>query len=193
MKDKPAIHGLMVEFLTAEEILSAARRARQAGYRVMDAYTPYPVEGLVAELGVPRTRIPFIVLMGGIVGAGIGFFMQYYTMAIDYPFNVGGRPLNSWPVFIPITFEVLILVASLSAFLGMLFLNGLPRPHHPVFNVPQFGRSSQDRFFLCVEATDPQFDRAATAEFLATLQPLGEVIDVPFTRQQAEAAEEGQA
>ncbi len=150
------------------------------GYRVMDAYTPYPVEGLVAELGMRKTRIPFVVLMGGIVGACIGFFMQYYSMAISYPFNVGGRPHNSWPVFIPITFEVLILVAALSAFLGMMLLNGLPRPHHPVFNVPQFGRSSQDRFFLCIEATDPKFSRTATTEFLGSLGPAVEVIEVPF-------------
>ena len=114
--------------------------------------------------------------------------MQYYSMAIDYPFNVGGRPYNSWPVFIPITFEVMVLVGSFGAFLGMMFLNGLPHPHHPVFHVPQFARSSQDRFFLCVEATDPRFDRVATAEFLATLAPHGEVIVVP-----KEAETDGQA
>jgi hypothetical protein len=179
MKTKTAIYGLMVEFLRAEEILAATRNARLAGYRDMDAYTPYPVEGLAAELGMRKTRIPFVVLMGGLVGAGVGFFMQYYSMAINYTFNSGGRPYNSWPVFIPITFELLILVASFAAFLGMMFLNGLPHPHHPVFNVPQFARSSQDRFFLCIEATDPQFDRRLTAEFLATLQPHGEVIEVP--------------
>jgi hypothetical protein len=179
MKPNAAIYGLMVEFLTAGEVLDATRRSRQAGYRQMDAYTPYPVEGLAAELGLKKTRIPFVVLMGGLVGMCVGFFMQYYSMAVNFPFNVGGRPHNSWPVFIPITFEVLILVGAFSAFLGMMFLNGLPRPHHPVFNVPQFARSSQDRFFLCIEATDPQFDRQATAEFLATLHPQGEVIEVP--------------
>jgi hypothetical protein len=180
MKPKTAIYGLMAEFLTAQEILAATRRARQAGYRDMDAYTPYPVDGLAAELGMRKTRIPFVVLMGGLVGAGVGFFMQYYSMAINYTFNVGGRPYNSWPVFIPITFELLILVGSFAAFLGMMFLNGLPHPHHPVFNVPQFARSSQDRFFLCIEATDPQFDGRITAEFLATLHPYGEVIEVPY-------------
>ncbi len=179
MKPRAAIYGLMVEFLTAGEVLDATRRSRQAGYRQMDAYTPYPVEGLAAELGLKKTRIPFLVLMGGLVGMCVGFFMQYYSMAVNFRFNVGGRPHNSWPVFIPITFEVLVLVGAFSAFLGMMFLNGLPRPHHPVFNVPQFARSSQDRFFLCIEATDPQFDRRATAEFLATLQPQGEVIEVP--------------
>ncbi len=182
MKRSALIYGLMVEFLTVDEILAAARRARQAGYHYMDAYTPYPVEGLAVELGMRGTRIPFVVLMGGLVGAGVGFFMQYYSMAINYTFNVGGRPYNSWPVFIPVTFELLILVGSFAAFLGMMFLNGLPQPHHPVFNVPQFGRSSQDRFFLCIEARDPQFDQRMTAEFLATLNPHGEVIEVPHSR-----------
>jgi hypothetical protein len=179
MKPQTSIYGLMAEFLTAQEILAATRLARTAGYRVMDAYTPYPVEGLAAELGMRKTRIPFVVLMGGLIGAGVGFFMQYYSMAVNYTFNVGGRPYNSWPVFIPITFELLILVGAFAAFLGMMFLNGLPHPHHPVFNVPQFARSSQDRFFLCIEAADPQFDQRMTAEFLATLNPHGEVMEVP--------------
>jgi hypothetical protein len=179
MRAKPAIHGLMVEFLAADEVLAAARAARQAGYREMDAYTPYPVEGLAVELGMGKTRMPFVVLVGGLVGAGVGFSMQYFTMAIKYTFNSGGRPYNSWPAFIPIAFELMVLVGALAAFLGMMLLNGLPRPHHPVFNVPQFARSSQDRFFLCIEATDPQFDRQATATFLATLNPHGEVIEVP--------------
>lgn len=178
MNEKPPIFGLMVELLTAEEILAATRRARQAGYREMDAYTPYPVKGLAAELGMRKSRIPFIVLMGGLFGAAIGFFMQYYSMAISYKINSGGRPYNSWPVYIPITFELLILVGSLAAFLGMLFFNGLPRPNHPVFNVPQFERSSQDRFFLCIEATDPLFDRKRTAEFMAEFGQQGEVIEV---------------
>lgn len=174
------IYGLMVEFLTAEGVLSATRAARKEGYRQMDAYTPYTVEGLAAELDMPRSRIPPVVLMCGLIGAGVGFFMQYYAMAISYPWNVGGRPVNSWPVFIPITFELMILLGAFGAFLGMLFLNGLPHPHHPVFNVPQFARSSQDRFFLCIEATDPRFDLAATAEFLAGLKPHGTVIVVPM-------------
>ena len=180
MKPQSPIHGLMVEFLTAQEVLDATRRSRQAGYRQMDAYTPYPVEGLAAELGMRNTRIPFVVLMGGLVGLGVGFFMQYYSSVISYPMNVGGRPHNSWPVFVPIAFELLILVGALAAFFGMMFLNGLPRPHHPVFKVPQFARSSQDRFFLCIEASDPQFDRETTAEFLAALRPHGEVIEVPY-------------
>jgi hypothetical protein len=180
MSEPPRIYGLMAEFVRPEEILEATRRARRAGYREMDAYTPYTVDGLATELGRQRTRIPFIVLIGGLVGATVGYLMQYYSMAINYPLNSGGRPYNSWPVFMPITFEVMVLVASFAAFLGWLFLCGLPRPHHPVFNVARFARASQDRFFLCIEASDPKFDRQATAEFLATLQPQEEIIEVPW-------------
>jgi hypothetical protein len=171
MKPRTAIYGLMAEFQTPDQVLQATRRARQEGFRHMDAYTPYAVEGLANELGLARTRVPFVVLVAGLVGAGAGFFMQYWAMAVDYPFNVGGRPHNSWPVFIPITFEVMVLVAAFATLFGMFFLNGLPRPHHPVFNVARFVRASQDRFFLCIEATDPKFDREATRLFLAGLQP----------------------
>jgi hypothetical protein len=179
MKPRTPLHGLMAEFKTAEEILEATRRARQEGYRQMDAYTPYPVEGLATELDLPRTRVPLVVLLGGIAGAVAGFFMQYWAMAIDYPINAGGRPYNSWPAYIPITFEMLVLVAALAALLGMLFLNGLPEPYHPVFNVERFARASQDRFFLCIEATDPKFDRQATKAFLESLHPAGAVAEVP--------------
>jgi hypothetical protein len=182
----------MVEFLTAEEVLAATRAARKAGYRQMDAYSPYAVEGLATELGMRPNRIPYVVLVCGLVGAAVGFFMQYYSMAINYPWNVGGRPLNSWPVFIPITFELMILVGALGAFLSMLFLNGLPHHHHPVFNVPQFARSSRDRFFLCIEASDPRFDLIATSEFLAALRPHGTVIVVPMhTTATVKEGEEG--
>lgn len=183
------IHGLMVQFATPEEILQATRKTRQAGYHEIDAYTPYTVEGLAAELGMQRSRIPSIVLIGGLVGAGTGFFMQYYTMAIDYPFNAGGRPLNSWPAFIPITFELLILIASLAAFFSMIFLNGLPHPNHPVFNVAEFARASQDRFFLCIEATDPRFDIDEATQFLMSLQPEGDVILVPIAPEAQEEPE----
>jgi hypothetical protein len=179
MRPRTPVYGLMAEFETPQAILEATRRAHEAGYRDMDAYTPYPVEGLATELGLPTTSVPFVVLVAGLVGAAAGFFMQWWPNVVDYPMNVGGRPHNSWPVFIPITFEVLILVASFAALLGMLFLNGLPRPHHPVFNVPRFDRASQDRFFLCIEATDPKFDPQATRDFLAGLAPSGEVVEVP--------------
>jgi hypothetical protein len=179
MTPRTPYYGLLAEFETADAILDATRKARQAGYREMDAYTPYPVEGLATELDLPRTSVPFVVLVAGLVGAAVGFFMQYWTMAVDYPFNVGGRPLNSWPVFIPITFEMLILVSALAALFGMFFLNGLPRPHHPVFNVPEFARATQDRFFLCIEATDEHFDAQSTRDFLAGLRPVGEIKEVP--------------
>ena len=178
MRPRTPIYGVIAEFETAEQVLAATRRARQEGYAQMDAYTPYPVEGLAEELGMKRTRVPFVVLTAGLVGAATGFFMQWWSMAVNYPFNVGGRPTNSWPVFIPITFEVMVLVASLAALLGMFFLNGLPRPHHPVFNVPRFVHASQDRFFLCIEATDPHFDRQRTRQFLLGLNPF-EVVEVP--------------
>jgi Protein of unknown function (DUF3341) len=180
MTERPLIFGLMAEFETAEELLTATKRTWQAGYREMDAYTPYSIEGLPRALGQRSSDVPFVVLLAGIVGACTGFFMQYWSMAVDYPFNVGGRPINSWPVFIPVAFEMMILVASFGAFLGMLFLNGLPRPHHPVFNVPAFARASQDRFFLCIEATDHKFDLSQTADFLSAMHPRGGVMEVPF-------------
>jgi Protein of unknown function (DUF3341) len=193
MKSEQKVFGLMAEFETVDALFAATRRARQAGYRDMDAYTPYAVEGLAEELGEPKSRIPLVVLIGGLVGASAGFLMQYWSMAIDYPFNAGGRPLNSWPAFIPVAFEMMILVASFSAFLSMLFMNDLPRPHHPLFNVPQFARASQDRFFLCIEATDPQFDPQRTLEFLSGAESHLGIVEVPMdvepTTTEAEAPE----
>src|SRR5258708_39458847 len=172
----PPLYGRVGGLQAPEGSLVSPRRARARGSRHMDAYTPYPVEGLATELDLPRTRVPLVVLLGGIAGAVAGFFMQYWAMAIDYPINAGGRPYNSWPAYIPITFEMLVLVAALAALLGMLFLNGLPEPYHPVFNVERFARASQDRFFLCIEATDPKFDRQATKALLESLRPGGEVV-----------------
>jgi hypothetical protein len=174
---QPSLYGLMAEFERPEDLVAAASRARDAGYRRMDGYTPFPVEGLAAALGFRRTQVPLIALIGGIVGCLGGFFMQYYIAVIDYPLNIGGRPLNSWPSFIVITFEMTVLVAALSAVLGMLALNGLPMPHHPVFNVPRFALASKDRFFLVIEASDPKFDVEDTKRFLKSLQPR-EVADV---------------
>ncbi len=174
---RPTTYGLMAEFEDPETLVSAARRAREAGYRKMDAYTPFPVEGLADALGFRHTRVPLIVLIGGIVGCIGGFFMQYYIAVIDYPINIGGRPLNSWPAFVVVTFEMTVLAAALSAVLGMLALNGLPMPHHPVFNVPRFALASKDRFFLVIESTDPRFDLQSTRQFLKSLGPR-EVTDV---------------
>ena len=167
------IHGLMAEFHSPEALLRAAGRAHGEGFKRMDAYTPFPIEGLAEALGVHDRRMPLIVLLGGIAGCLGGFFLQYWLAAIDYPLNVGGRPLNSWPAFIPVTFEMTILFAALSAFLGVLALNGLPMPYHPVFNVEQFELASRNRFFLCIEADDPNFDRDGTWKFLESLSPDG--------------------
>jgi len=165
------IYGLMAEFEDAESLVQAARRARDAGYRKMDAYSPVPVEALDEALGLPRNKLSFIVLIGGVTGGALGYLMQWYVAVMYYPANIGGRPLHSWPAFIPITFEMTILFSALSAVLGMLALNGLPMPYHPVFNVPRFALASRNRFFLCIEATDPLFQPEATALFLESLGP----------------------
>ena len=175
---RPPIHGLMAEFDSPTELVLAARRAHDQGYRKMDAYTPFPIEELSDAIGFRHTRLPLVVLIGGIVGCLGGYGLQYWVSAIDYPLNVGGRPYNSWPSFIPVTFETTVLVAAVSAVLGMLALNGLPMPYHPVFNVKSFALASKDKFFLCIEAEDPLYDRAATEHFLKTLRPR-EIAEVP--------------
>lgn len=163
------LYGLMAEFDTTGQLIAAAERCRAEGYRYVNAYTPFPVEGLSEALGFRRSNVPLITLVGGLLGGAGGFAMQYWMSVIGYPVNIGGRPLNSWPMFIPVTFELTVLGAAVSAVLGMLALNKLPMPHHPVFNAPRFALASNDRFFLCIEAKDPRFDRTSTEKFLDSL------------------------
>jgi hypothetical protein len=160
------LHGIIAEYETPEELLRAAKRAREAGYTRMDAYSPFPVHGLSEAIGFEDHQVPWTTFFAGVIGAIAGFALQYYISVVDYPLNVGGRPFLSWPAFIPVTFETTVLFAAFGAFIGMLAFNGLPQPYHPVFNAPRFERASQDRFFLCIEASDPMFDRANTRHFL---------------------------
>ena len=165
-----AIYGLMAEFESSEALLAAAQRAHEAGYRIMDAYSPFPVEGLADAVGFHRTRVPLLCLIGGLIGCFGGFFLQYWPNVVAYPLDIGGKPFNSWPNFIPITFELTILCAGLATVFGMLALNGLPTPYHPVFNAPHFELATRNRFFLCIQARDPKFDLQKTRDFLATLK-----------------------
>lgn len=165
------IHGLIAEFADPNALVAAAYRAHAEGYRKMDAYSPFPIEELHEALGSHHSRLPLIVLIGGIVGCVGGYLMQFGTNAVAYPINVAGKPFNAWPMFIPVTFECVILGAALSAVLGMLALNGLPMPYHPVFNVTRFALASRNRFFLCIEARDPKFRLDRTRDFLETLGP----------------------
>jgi hypothetical protein len=164
-------YGLIAEFDDPRALVAATAKARDAGYRRMDAYSPFPIEELHEAMGAHHSRLPLIVLIGGLVGCISGFALQYWVSVIAYPVNIGGRPFNSWPAFIPVTFECTILGASLAAVLGMLALNGLPMPYHAVFNIPRFALASRNRFFLCIEARDRQFDLDATKSFLQSLGP----------------------
>jgi hypothetical protein len=175
--DPRALFGLMAEFDDPNSLVAATRRAYAEGFRKMDAYSPFPIEELTEALHLHTTHVPLITLIGAIVGACAGYGLEYWVSTIAYPINVGGRPLHSWPSFIPVAFETTVLFAALSAVIGMLALNGLPHPYHPVFNVPRFAMATRDRFFLCIEAADPRFDRAATRKFLEALSPR-EVSDV---------------
>jgi hypothetical protein len=174
------IYGLMAEFKTPEELIAATHRLKQAGYNRMDAFSPFPIEEVIEEIAPENTGVPIFVLIAGLIGAATGFALQYIGNVIHYPFNIGGRPLNitNWPSMIPITFEMGILLASFTAAIAMVILNGLPRPYHPVFNVPRFERASQDAFFLCIESSDPLFDRDQTSQLLRELGP-SQVSEVP--------------
>jgi len=173
------VYGLAAEFPSASDLLAAAGSVREAGYHRFDTFSPLPIHGMEDAVGQRYTRRPWVVFVLGILGAAGGFYLQYWTSVIDYPLNIGGKPLNSWPAFIPITFECGILAAGLTSAVAMVLMNGLPRPHHPVFNIPNFERASADRFFLCIEADDPKFDRESTRSFLEGLNP-DAVSEVPY-------------
>ena len=172
------IFGLAAEFETHGDLVRAAEAAYARGYRKMDGFAPFPIEGLAQALGKRRSLVPLLVLLGGIIGATAGYYMQWYANLVDYPMNIGGRPLHSWPAFIPITFELSVLCAGLGAFFGAMFFSGLPRLYHPMFHLSEFERASQDRFFLCIEARDAMFDRQMTREFFESLRPVN-VMEVP--------------
>jgi len=165
------IYGLMAEFDDPTSLVTATEKAHREGYRCMDAYSPFPIEELHHALGEKPSRLPLIVLIGGLIGCIGGYSLEYWVSVIAYPLNIGGKPLHSWPAFIPVTFECTILAAALSCVLGMLALNGLPMPYHPVFSVPRLPLASRNRFFLCIESKDPKFDLEKTRHFLETLEP----------------------
>ena len=171
-------YGLVAEFESAKALVQAAEKARDAGFRRMDGYSPFPIEGLTEALGHRITMLPLVVLLGGLCGGLGGYLLQWYTATYSYPINVAGRPFHSAPMFIPVTFECTVLGAALAAVFGMLGLNGLPIPYHPLFHIERFAHATSDRFFLCIRAIDPKFDLAGTRQFL---QGLGayEVTEVP--------------
>jgi hypothetical protein len=165
-------YGLMAEFMTADALVKAANRARERGFEALDAYAPFPVEGLPEAVGFRNNRVPLIVLLGGIAGGLGGYFLQWYSAVVSYPINVGGRPLHSWPSFIPVTFELTVLGAAVAGVVGMLVLNGLPCLYHPVFNARDFDLATRNRFFLCIRSEDRLFAPDETRRFLESLEPL---------------------
>ena len=176
---EPETHGMIAEFDDPDTLLHAAEAAFKAGYREMDAYTPFPVHGLSEAIGFKKTYVSLITLIGGLTGAATAFAMQYIASVLHYPYDIGGKPFNSWPSFMPIGFELTILFGAFSALGSMLILNGLPRPHHPIFNAKRFARASSDGFFLCIEKADAQYDAGDTRAFLESLNPVevSEVLD----------------
>jgi hypothetical protein len=179
MKPKEGLYGVIAEFSDVQTLMDAANATREAGYKKIDAYSPFPIHGLAEAVGFTKTNLSAIVLGMGILGGLGGFFMCWYANVVAYPINIGGKPFNSWPAWIPITFECTILLAAFGAVFGMIALNGLPMPYHPVFNVRRFDQASRDKFFLVVEAEDPKFNHSETRRFLETLHAR-EVNDVPW-------------
>jgi hypothetical protein len=171
-------YGLLAEFDHPDALVHATKQAVAAGYTKLDGYSPYAVGEVADALGYKKSEMGPVMFIGGLIGACSGFFMEVFLMAIDYPINIGGRPYVSWPMFIPVCFEMMVLTAALSGVFGLIALCGLPQPYHPLFNVPQFDRATSDRFFLCIESIDPKFDIHQTKEFLGTLQPLS-IAEVP--------------
>ncbi|MGO9649841.1 MAG: DUF3341 domain-containing protein [Terriglobales bacterium] len=168
MKRTP-VYGMMAEFDSPTTLVAAAHRTQEAGYQKVDAYSPFPIEGLAEAVGFHKNRVPLVTLIGGLIGGLSGYLLQYWISTSSYPVNVGGKPYHSWPAFIIVTFEMTILFGGISAVLGMLALNGLPMPYHPVFNVPRFAFATKDRFFLIVFASDPKYIPAETRRFLESL------------------------
>ncbi len=162
--------GVMTRFETPEDLLAACEKVRDAGYKKIDAYAPFPIHGLTEALGKPKTKIQWLILAAGICGGSGGFFMQWYANVVAWPWNVGGRPFNSWPSFMPVTFELTVLSAALVAVIGMFALCGFPEPYHPVFNLDEFEGASNDKFFVCIMSTDTKFDLCKTKEFMNSLQ-----------------------
>jgi len=176
-EEKKDLYGLLIELPSADALVEAAGRVHQEGYKWFESYSPFPVHGLTDAMGYRTTKVPLLVLIGGIIGCIAGFGFQYWVSVIEYPLNIGGRPLNSWPAFMPATFETTVLTAALFAVLGMLALNGLPRPNHPLFAIAEFSRATKDGFFLCIQARDRKFDEKETRAFLEGFD-VKEVIDV---------------
>lgn len=170
--------GLMAEFASADDLLAAARRVHAAGFRRAEAYSPFHVDGLAEALGFHRNRVPMFTFVGGLLGGLGGFFLQWYSAVVDYPVNIGGRPLDSWPLFVPVTFEMAVLGGAFAAVISMFAANGLPRLRHPLFSVPEFDLATRNRFFLCLRCDDPAFEDRRARELLDDLQPM-RCVEVP--------------
>src|SRR5690348_13687196 len=178
MSDASHLYAILAEFSDQESLLAAVNKCRDR-YVQVDAYAPHAVDGLAEALGFRRNAVPLITLLGGVIGGGAVYFLQWYTAVITYPIDAGGRPLHSWPAFVPATFEITVLFAALAAFFGMLLLNGLPRLNHPLFNAADFDLASRDRFFVAIRSSDPAFEDERTRDFLQSLAPL-RIIEVPM-------------